>query len=80
MVEYKELVESIARIAIQSLMNSVWQGVLITITVLITLKLFKRINAGTRYGIKLFTLILVFMLIKFSHKIIKKSFSVIILY
>lgn len=60
-------IEPIARITVESLINSIWQGMALTIVVFLILRTFRQINATTRYLIWWVTLIVVIGLPLFRY-------------
>jgi beta-lactamase regulating signal transducer with metallopeptidase domain len=54
-----ELLDSVSRVAVEALLNSLWQGAVLAFLIWLLLKLFKQANATTRYGIWLATLLAV---------------------
>jgi beta-lactamase regulating signal transducer with metallopeptidase domain len=51
------LLDSVSRIAAEALLNSIWQGVLVTFFVWLLLLVFKRASATMKYGVWLATLL-----------------------
>lgn len=62
MSTFIEFADPIARIAMQAMLNSIWQGALITAVVFGLVKLLRRTNAATRYAMWMVTLTAVFCL------------------
>ena len=62
MSTFIEFIDFMSKVTIQAMMNSIWQGALITALVFGLVKLLRRTNAATRYAMWMVTLTAVFCL------------------